>query len=119
MTATVKNTGTGTAYRVLPRLQADDTVFEDVELPIGKVAPGETKTFTAKVKVPTDALDRVDRLGVEVREARNAPTHVAPAELKVEAAAHARCSRTRGSSSTTATATASSSAARSTSSRSR
>lgn len=85
VTATVKNTGTGTAWRVLPRLQADDTVFQDVELPIGKVGPGETKTFTAKVKVPADALDRVDRLGVEVRELRNAPNHVAASELKIEA----------------------------------
>jgi carboxyl-terminal processing protease len=85
VTATVKNNGTGTAWRVLPRLQADDTVFQDVELPIGKVGPGETKTFTAKVKVPADALDRVDRLGVEVRELRNAPNHVAASELKVEA----------------------------------
>jgi carboxyl-terminal processing protease len=85
ITATVKNTGTGAAYRVLPRLQADDGVFQDVELPIGKVAPGETKTFTAKVKVPQDSLDRVDRLGVDVREARNATTHVSAAEVKIEA----------------------------------
>ena len=27
-------------------------MFEDIELPIGKVAPGETKTFTAKLKLP-------------------------------------------------------------------
>jgi len=85
LTATVKNTGTGAAYRVLPRLQADDNVFQDVELPIGKVGPGETKTFTARVKVPQDAIDRVDRLGVEVREARNAAAHVTPMELKIEA----------------------------------
>ena len=50
VTATVKNTGTGAAYRVLPRIQADDGVFEDFELPIGKVAPGETKTFTAQAE---------------------------------------------------------------------
>jgi carboxyl-terminal processing protease len=85
VTATVKNTGTGTAYRVLPRLVADDNVFQDVELPVGKIGPGETKTFTAKVSVPKDAIDRVDRLGIEVREARNAPVHVIPAEVKVEA----------------------------------
>src|SRR3990167_2045985 len=47
ITATVKNTGTGPAYRVLPRLVADDNVFADVELPVGKIGPGETKTFTA------------------------------------------------------------------------
>jgi carboxyl-terminal processing protease len=85
LTATVKNTGTGAAYRVLPRIQADDAMFTDVELPVGKVAPGETKTFTTHLKVPTDAWDRVDRLGVEVREAKNAPSKVMPAEVRVEA----------------------------------
>ena len=84
VTATVKNTGTGAAYRVLPRIQAEDGVFEDFELPIGKVAPGETKTFTGHLKMPQDAVDRVDRLGLEVREARNATNKVASAEVHVE-----------------------------------
>jgi carboxyl-terminal processing protease len=85
ITATVKNNGTGAAYRVLPRLQSDqDTAFNDVELPIGKVLPGESKTFTAKVKVPMEALDRVNRLGVEVREAKNAANRVVSTEVKVE-----------------------------------
>jgi carboxyl-terminal processing protease len=86
LTATVKNTGTEPAYRVLARIQGDDPIFEDTELPIGRVAPGETRTYTAKLQIPKDALDRVDRLGVEVREARNAVAHVIPAELKIEAA---------------------------------
>jgi carboxyl-terminal processing protease len=85
VTATVKNTGSGTAYRVLPRIHADDGTFEDVELPVGKVAPGETKTYTAKLQVQKDALDRVDRLGLEVREAKNAPAKIVPAELRIEA----------------------------------
>src|SRR5258706_288751 len=86
VTATVKNTGTGSAWRVLPRIQAEDPVFEDVELPIGKVGPGETKSFTAKLKLPQDALDRVDRLNLEVREARNAPNKVTPGEVHIDAA---------------------------------
>jgi carboxyl-terminal processing protease len=86
VTATVKNTSTEPAYRVLPRIQGDDPVFEDAELPIGKLAPGETRTYSAKLQIPKDALDRVDRLGLEVREAHNASVHVAPAELNIEAA---------------------------------
>jgi len=86
LTTTVKNTGTEPAYRVLSRIQGDDPVFEDTELPVGKVAPGETRTYVTRLAVPKDALDRVDRLGLEVREARNAPVHVTPAELKIEAA---------------------------------
>ncbi|MGE0551491.1 MAG: MXAN_5808 family serine peptidase [Kofleriaceae bacterium] len=86
VTATVKNTGAGTAWRVLSRIQGDDPVFEDSELPIGKVAPGETKAFTARMQVPADALDRVDRLALDVREARNASARVAPTELHIDAA---------------------------------
>jgi carboxyl-terminal processing protease len=86
LTATVKNVGAGPAWRVLPRLRADDMVFEDVELPIGRIGPGETKTFTGKVKLPPDAFDRLDRIGVEMREARGAVAKVDPIELRVEAA---------------------------------
>ena len=86
LTTSIKNTGTEPAYRVLSRVQGEDPVFEDTELPIGKIAPGETKTYSAKLQVPKDALDRLDRLGVEIREQHNAPAHVTPAELKIEAA---------------------------------
>ncbi len=86
MTATVKNTGAGTAYRVLPRIHTDDNVFDDTELPIGKIAPGETKTFSTRLRIPKDALDRKDRLSLEVKEARGANTRVTPTEIAVEAA---------------------------------
>jgi carboxyl-terminal processing protease len=86
LTTTVKNTGSEPAFRVLSRIQGDDPVFEDTELPVGKVAPGETRTYTTRVQVPKDALDRVDRLGLEVRESHNSLAHVTPAELKIAAA---------------------------------
>jgi len=86
VTATVKNHGAGTAWRVLPRIHADDHMFDDAELPIGKVAPGETRSYTTKLKVPRDAVDRVNRLGLEVKEARNAPAKIVPTVLKIEAA---------------------------------
>lgn len=86
VTATVKNVGTGPAYQVLPRIQSEDRVFDDVELPIGKVAPGQTKAFTTKIKVPQDALDRMDRLGLEVREAQGAPSKVVPSQIHIQAA---------------------------------
>lgn len=86
VTATVKNTGTATAYRVLPRIQSEDRVFDDVELPIGKVAPGETKAFTTKIKIPQDALDRVDRLGLDVREAKGAPSRVVSSQIHIQSA---------------------------------
>ncbi len=86
VTATIKNTGTGAAYRVLSRIQGDDPVFEDSELPIGKVGPGETKTYTAKMQVPKDALDRVDRLTLEVRDAKSSTARVTPTVVRIDAA---------------------------------
>src|SRR6185295_5369052 len=86
VTTTVKNVGNEPAYRVLSRIHGDDAVFEDTELPIGKIAPGEVKSYAAKLQIPKDALDRVDRLGVEIRELRGAPAHVSPAEIKISAA---------------------------------
>ncbi|MEZ4366743.1 MAG: hypothetical protein R2939_10705 [Kofleriaceae bacterium] len=54
------------------RVQSPDDVFRDRELPIGLVPPGETRTFTARVKLPADAAARMAYLGAEVREARDA-----------------------------------------------
>lgn len=86
VTATVKNNGTSPAWRVLARLHADDDVVDDYEMPIGKVGPGETKTFTSKVQIPKDALDRVDRIDVEVREARGTKASPDPLTLRIKAA---------------------------------
>jgi carboxyl-terminal processing protease len=87
LTGTVKNEGAGPANRVHARVQSDDYVFEDVELAFGKVLPGETRTFSARIQVPKDALDRVDRLTFEVREARGAVAAAPPLTLRVAAAA--------------------------------
>jgi carboxyl-terminal processing protease len=86
VTTSVKNTGAGPAYRVLSRLHTDDSVFDDTELPIGKIMPGETKSFTTKLKVPKDAVDRVNHISVEIKEARNAPARITPTQLAIEAA---------------------------------
>jgi carboxyl-terminal processing protease len=87
LTGTVKNDGAGPAHRVHARIQSDDYVFEDTELAFGKVGPGEAKTFSARIQVPKDALDRVDRLSFEVREARGAVAAAPPLTLRVAAAA--------------------------------
>lgn len=85
ITATAKNTGTVPAWRVLVRLHCDDA-FDDRELPIGKLAPGETRTFTAAIEVPREAFARVDRITAEVREARGAQAAPAPIRVRIQAA---------------------------------
>jgi len=86
LTGTVKNDGAAPALRVAARVQSEDPVFEDTELVFGKVGPGETKTFTARVQLPKDAVDRVDRLGFDVRDARGAAAKAAPLTVRVGAA---------------------------------
>ena len=86
MTATVTNTGAGAAYRVHLRAHADDGVFDDDELVVGKVPPGQTRTFTTKIEVPKDAIRRVDRLSFDLIEARGATAAVPPLVVSIEAA---------------------------------
>ena len=86
VTGKVTNTGTGPAYRVHVRTHADDNVFDDAELVFGKIAPGETRTFTTRMEVPKDAIARVDRLTFDLTEARGATTAVPPVEVSIAAA---------------------------------
>jgi carboxyl-terminal processing protease len=86
ITATAKNTGTVPAWRVLVRLHCDDDAFDDRELPIGKLEPGETRTFTTAIEVPREAFARVDRITAEVREARGARATPAPIRVRIHAA---------------------------------
>jgi carboxyl-terminal processing protease len=87
VTATVKNTGTAAAWRVLARLHCDDGVFDGRELPIGKIAPGETRTFTTQVQVPIRSLDRFDRITVGLTMARGAQATLTSVRMRIHAAA--------------------------------
>ena len=87
VTGKVTNTGTGSAYRVHVRSHADDGMFDDAELLFGKVAPGETRTFSTRMEVPKDAIARVDRLTFDLTEGRGAVAVVPPVEVAVTAAA--------------------------------
>lgn len=86
ITGTVKNLGTAPVYRVHARASADDDVFDDAELVFGKIAPGETRTFSTRVEVPKDAIARVDRIQFDLRDAAGITTQVAPIETTIVAA---------------------------------
>jgi len=86
VTATVTNTGTTPAYRVHVRTHADDGNFDDDELVIGKVAPGETRSFTTRVEIPKDAIGRFNRLAFDLVEGRGATAAVTPIDIAISAA---------------------------------
>jgi carboxyl-terminal processing protease len=86
LTGTVTNRGTGPAYRVHGRIDTDDPVFEDTELVFGRIAPGESRTWNAQIKIPAEARDRVDQLSFQFSEARNTAVAAAPVSLRIVAA---------------------------------
>jgi carboxyl-terminal processing protease len=86
LVGTVQNTGSVPAYRVHTRVKADDDLFDETELVFGKIEAGKSKTWTAFLKVPEEALDRLDHLEFDLRDARGATAKVAPMSLRVVAA---------------------------------
>jgi len=59
-TATVKNEGQGVAGQVRAQLKSDNFLYEDREFVFGRIGPGETRTWSIPVKVPKEALTRLD-----------------------------------------------------------
>jgi len=83
---TVTNSGSAPAYQVIARVQSEDRVFDETELVFGKVDPGQTRTWNAAIKIPTDAPDRVSVLSFDLREARGVKATAQPLRLRIEAA---------------------------------
>lgn len=86
LVGTVTNTGKTPAYRVHARVRADDRVFDETELVFGKVEPGETRSWTSRIKIPDAAVDRVDYLAFDVEDATGAQVASRPLKVRVEAA---------------------------------
>ena len=86
LTGSVQNTSAVTAYRVHARVKADDELFDETELVFGKIDPGKSKAWTVYIKVPEEAIDRLDHLEFDLRDARGATARVAPMALRLVAA---------------------------------
>ena len=86
LTAKITNRGAGTAGQVRATLKGDDPFFDGRELVFGRIKPGETRTFTVPVKLPKDAITRVDPLTLDVSEEHGAKALMAANELTVKVA---------------------------------
>jgi carboxyl-terminal processing protease len=82
-TAKITNKGPGMAGQVRATLKGDDPFFEGREFAFGRIKPGETRTFTVPVKLPKDALTRVDPLRLDVTEEHGGKTQLDTNELLV------------------------------------
>jgi carboxyl-terminal processing protease len=89
-TAKITNKGPGVAGQVRATLKGDDPYFDGRELAFGRIKPGETRTFTVPVKLPKDALTRVDPLHLDVTEEHGGKTTLDTNELQVRVDGPAR-----------------------------
>ncbi|MEW5855373.1 MAG: MXAN_5808 family serine peptidase [Myxococcota bacterium] len=67
----VQNEGPGTLHRLRGTSESDNHLFDDREFLFGKLAPGEKREWSVKVKVPKDAPSRSDDVTVTFGEARD------------------------------------------------
>lgn len=81
-TVNVTNRGTGVAGQVRAQLKSDNYLYEEREFIFGRIAPGETRTWTIPVKVPKDTLPRQDLVKIAFAE-ENGKVPAAPQELQV------------------------------------
>ena len=86
LVGSVTNVGQVPAYQVHGRVASDDRKFDEAELVFGKIAPGATKSWTTELKVPDDALDRIDMLRFNFTAAGGLETKANPMKLRVKAA---------------------------------
>jgi carboxyl-terminal processing protease len=87
LTGTVKNTGAAPAYRVHARVQSQDD-FNDLELPFGRIEPGQSRSYTAELTLRATDLDRLSALDFELRDATGGKHRAASAKLRIEATDH-------------------------------
>jgi carboxyl-terminal processing protease len=85
LTGVVENRGTDPAYQVHARLATDDRIFDETELAFGRIEPGQSRTATTLLKIPEDALDRLDPIAFVFDELQGATAAVDPLRLRVVA----------------------------------
>jgi carboxyl-terminal processing protease len=89
-TAKITNKGPGVAGQVRATIKGDDPYFEGREFVFGRIKPGETRSFVVPVKLPKDAITRVDPLRLEVSEEHGGKTTLDTNELLVRVDGPAR-----------------------------
>lgn len=83
LTGILTNTGTQDIYQAQARVVSNNPTFNDTELVFGKIAPGESKSWTAQVRVNSSALDRQDDLKLEVIDAAHSDVKVLPIKARI------------------------------------
>jgi carboxyl-terminal processing protease len=82
----VTNHGQTPAYRVHARVRSENYIFNDTELVFGKIEPGQSRTWTAHVKIPEASLDGLAMLHFVVTGDRGARARAKPIKVRINAA---------------------------------
>lgn len=69
MTATITNTGQETFHQLKAISESDNGILSDREFIFGKLAPGETRTWSVTVKLPQDMSSRRDLVSFDLSDA--------------------------------------------------
>lgn len=84
LTATVTNRGSNVAWRVHALSKCDNLFFEDREFVFGRLAPGETRSWTVPLKIDRAALARLDRIRLEVYDEKGGKLAEARTQLIID-----------------------------------
>jgi carboxyl-terminal processing protease len=68
LTATAHNTGTMPLHRVYGVTNSDNPWFKHQEFVFGRVAPGQSRTWTTEIKLPADMISRADSVSISLAD---------------------------------------------------
>lgn len=68
LTVRVTNRGSNPVYRLHALTRSDNPYFDQWELPLGRIEPGETRDWTVRLQVPRDSHTRIDPVRVAFTE---------------------------------------------------
>jgi carboxyl-terminal processing protease len=68
VTLTVQNQGEGTLYRMYGITESKNPLLDKLEFPLGKIEGGVSKSYTHKIELPKNMLDRADGFTIKFTE---------------------------------------------------
>ncbi len=68
ITLNIHNQGEGALYRMYGIIESKNPLLDKIEFPLGKIEPGASKSYTHKIELPKNILDRSDEFTVKFSE---------------------------------------------------
>ncbi|MBI3178795.1 MAG: hypothetical protein HYZ27_04000, partial [Deltaproteobacteria bacterium] len=74
LTATVRNSGTGSLYRLYRVTSSGNPLFKNLEFVFGKLGPGQSRSWDVTIKIPQDISPRADAVSLSLSDLHKATT---------------------------------------------